>query len=163
MKYAMLTAMVLLSGVLPVSADTPRDMYTRAMAQERALRDDATKPTVVQMRRVVASYESLVRRYPVSGYSDNALWQAANLAALAYQRFGDEADKKTASRLFAQLTKGYPASKLVARASEALGGLESAARPAAIPLAAAPLAAAPPAAGSAAPAPAAPATAPSTR
>jgi N-acetylmuramoyl-L-alanine amidase len=96
-------------------------MYSRAMAQERTLRDDATQPTAVQMRRVVAAYEALVRRHPASGYADNALWQAANLATLAYERFGEEADKRTATRLFTLLTKEYPTSKLVARANEALG------------------------------------------
>ena len=76
------------------TADAARDMYSRALAQERVIRDDANSATLVQMRRVVASYESLVRRHPASGYCDNALWQAGNLAALAYERFGDEADRK---------------------------------------------------------------------
>ena len=67
----------------------------------------------------------LVRQHPASGYSDNALWQAANLASLAYERFGTEADKKTAARLFTLLAKEYPTSKLVARATEALIGLDS--------------------------------------
>src|SRR6187402_3554933 len=116
MKHAILTAIVLLAAINPAHAQGPRDLYNRAMAQERALRDDATKPTVVQMRRVVASYETIVRKHPASGYSDNALWQAANLAALAYERFGSEMDKKTAARLFTLLTKEYPTSKLVARA-----------------------------------------------
>ena len=145
MKYAILTAIVLVAGIgpafaepsagRPAGADGPRDLYNRAMAQERALRDDATKPTAAQMRRVVASYESLVRKYPVSGYSDNALWQAANLATLAYERFGDETDKKTATRLFTLLGREYPTSKLVPRANEALAGLAAsvAAPPAAPP------------------------------
>src|SRR5687767_14059596 len=127
MKYAILTAIVLVAGIGTAGADGPRDLYNRAMAQERALRDDATKPTAAQMRRVVASYESLVRKYPVSGYSDKALWQAANLATLAYERFGDEADKKTATRLFTLLGQEYPASKLVPRAQEVLADLAASA------------------------------------
>ena len=126
MKHAILTAIVLFATITTAHAEGPRDMYNRAMAQERALRDDASKPTAVQMRRVVASYETIVRKHPASGYSDNALWQAANLAALAYERFGIEADKKTAARLFTLLSKEYPTSKLVARASDALSGRESA-------------------------------------
>jgi len=123
MRYRILAAIVLSACLVPTAeaADTPRDMYSRAMAQERTLRDDATQPTAVQMRRVVAAYEALVRRHPASGYADNALWQAANLATLAYERFGEEADKRTATRLFTLLTKEYPTSKLVARANEALG------------------------------------------
>ena len=70
-------------------------MYNRALAQERTVRDEAVKPTLAQMRRAVAAYEAVVRRFPASGYADNALWQAANLAALAFERFGNEADRKT--------------------------------------------------------------------
>jgi N-acetylmuramoyl-L-alanine amidase len=106
-------------------AGAARDMYNRALAQERVVRDDANKTTLIEMRRAVASYETLVRRHPASGYCDNALWQAANLAALAYERFGDDTDRKTAIRLFGLLAKGYPASKLVARAMDARAALDS--------------------------------------
>src|SRR3954467_1753849 len=92
---AVLTA-ACLWGALPAQAQTPRDTYTRAMAQERLVRDEANNPTLPQMRRVVALYESLVRKHPVSGYCDNALWQAANLASLAFERFGQQADPKAA-------------------------------------------------------------------
>src|SRR4051812_30581406 len=122
MKHPILAALVtsacLLAGTatLVAAADNARDLYTRAMAQEREVRDEAAKPTLAQMRRVVASYEAIVRRHPASGYCDNALWQAANLATLAFDRFGDEADRKTAGRLLALLAREYPSSKLVAQA-----------------------------------------------
>ncbi|HEY2435149.1 MAG TPA: N-acetylmuramoyl-L-alanine amidase [Vicinamibacterales bacterium] len=103
--------------------DTPREAYARALAQERLVRDAAAHPTLPQMRRVIALYEGLVRRHPTSGYSDNALWQAGNLAALAYQRFGDETDRKTATRLLTLLTTQYPSSTLVARVPAALTDL----------------------------------------
>src|SRR5690349_10618858 len=122
---AMITAACL--GFAPALSaappETPRDLYTRALAQERQVRDDATHPTLQQMRRVVAIYESLVRRHPASSYCDNALWQGGNLAALAYQRFGDEADRKTAARLLAQLKTEYPSSRLVAKVPDALAAL----------------------------------------
>jgi N-acetylmuramoyl-L-alanine amidase len=102
------------------SADTARAMYTRALAQERTVRDASTNPTVAQMRRVVASYEAIVRLHPSSGYADNALWQAANLSLLAYQRFDSDADRKTATRLLNLLVKEYPSSSLVAQAKDAL-------------------------------------------
>lgn len=130
MKYRILAAIVTVACVMPAgparAADGARDKYNRAMAQERTLRDDGSNATVVQLRRVVSSYESLVRRHPASGYCDNALWQAANLAALAYERFGSEADRKTATRLFNALTREYPASKLASRATEALADLRPA-------------------------------------
>jgi N-acetylmuramoyl-L-alanine amidase len=152
MKYEIVAALITAAGILPAvavakapasamattrpagnpAAEGARDMYNRAMAQERALRDEGTRPTAAQMRRVVSLYESLVRRHPASAYCDNALWQAANLAALAYERFGSEADHRTAVRLFTALTKEYPASKLGPRAVEALHDLASA-PPAAVP------------------------------
>ena len=78
-------------------ARTPRATCTPAPWRRSAR--CATRPAsrrAAQMRRVVGSYESLVRKHPASGYCDNALWQAANLASLAYERFGDDADRKTA-------------------------------------------------------------------
>lgn len=116
--FACLTATVPCFG-----AQSARDMYNRALAQERTVRDESEKPTLAQMRRAVAAYEAVVRRFPASGYSDNALWQAANLAALAFERFGDDADRRTSTRLFTTLAKGYPASKLAAQTSEPLARL----------------------------------------
>src|SRR6185503_17115250 len=73
-------------------------------------------------------------RHPSSGYCDNALWQAGNVAALAWQRFGDEADRKAALRLFDLLAREYPASKLVPQAKTARSDLQaSAATPALLP------------------------------
>src|SRR3954449_2785947 len=121
---ALLTAACLATGAQADSAETVRALYTRAMAQERQVRDEATKPTLAQMRRVVALYESVVRKHPASGYCDNALWQAANIASLAYDRFGDEADRRTASRLLTLLKTEYPSSKLAPQVSDTLASLE---------------------------------------
>jgi N-acetylmuramoyl-L-alanine amidase len=134
MKHRILAALVTAACIMPssaIAADGARAMYNRAMAQERTVRDDSNKATVVQMRRVVASYEAIVRKHPASGYCDNALWQGGNLAALVFDRFGNEVDRKTAARLFALLTKEYPTSKLVAPANEALARV-SAPTPAAL-------------------------------
>jgi N-acetylmuramoyl-L-alanine amidase len=107
------------------AADRARDLYTRALARERAVRDAEEPATVRQIRAVVAAYEAIVRRYPASGYCDNALWQAGNLALLAYQRFGDQADKATGVRLLTQLKAGYPSSSLVERVDETLASFEN--------------------------------------
>jgi N-acetylmuramoyl-L-alanine amidase len=168
---AMITAACLASASALSAAgqpETPRELYTRALAQERQVRDDATHPTLVQMRRTIALYESLVRKHPSSGYCDNALWQAGNLAALAYQHFGDDADRKTATRLLTQLQTQYPSSKLVAKVADALGGLSSAAPPAIPAVAPKPIAGAPspgsdPDSRSASPLPAGPASTPRSR
>ena len=103
-------------GASEASAQTARSRYTRAIAKERAVRDGDRDPSLRELRATIAAYESLVRRYPASAYCDNALWQAANLALLAYERFADPADQRTGLRLLAQLKREYSSSSLVARA-----------------------------------------------
>jgi len=61
-------------------------MYTRAMAEERAVRAESATPTLAQIHHVIASYEAIVRKHPASGYCDNALWQGGSLALLAFER-----------------------------------------------------------------------------
>jgi N-acetylmuramoyl-L-alanine amidase len=103
-----------------VAAQSAHAQYTRTLARERVLRDAAKKPTLKELRAVVAAYERFARRYRSSGYTDNALWQAANVALLAHDRFGEASDRHTAVRLLEQLKAGYPASSLVPRARETL-------------------------------------------
>jgi N-acetylmuramoyl-L-alanine amidase len=121
---ALVTVACLAAAAQARAGETARELYTRAMTMERQVRDDATNPTLPQMRRVVALYESVVRAHPASGYSDNALWQAANVASLAYERFGDEADRRTAARLLTLLKTEYPTSKLVPQIADTLASLD---------------------------------------
>ena len=109
--------------------DAARDMYTRAMAQERTVRDEASQATAdadaPRRRRCTrpssaASGERLLRQRAVAG--------GQRLAPLAYERFGDEADRKTATRLFDLLAEGYPASKLVAAGEDCRSDLDTASR-----------------------------------
>ena len=74
--------------------------------REQYLRVAENRPTLRELRNAVTAYENVVRRYPTSGYSDNALWQGANLALLAYERFEDAADLRRGLRLLARLTAG---------------------------------------------------------
>jgi N-acetylmuramoyl-L-alanine amidase len=94
-------------------AQPPRDLYTQALLRDRAVRDARQSPTLKQIRQAVAAYERVVRRYPASGYADNALWQGAELARLAWERFGDDADRRTGVRLLKQLQSGYSSSSLL--------------------------------------------------
>ena len=117
-------AVVLASGLAfapsIVTAQTPpRLLYERAQAQERTVRE-TNDPTLPQVRRAVARYEALVHKYPVSGYTDNALWQAGNLALFAFDTHGQTADKKTGLRLLRQLVTSYPSSSLVVHAKEVI-------------------------------------------
>ena len=68
-------------------------------------------------RVVVSRYWSFVRRYPSSGYVDNALWQAATLSLDAFVRFGEDRDKHRAVQLFQWLRDHYPHSSLAPKAS----------------------------------------------
>jgi N-acetylmuramoyl-L-alanine amidase len=107
-----------------LAAASARTLYTRALARERVLREAARQPTVGQLRAAIDAYERIVRRYPRSGYSDNALWQGGNLALLAYERFGFAADRRTGTRLLAQLRREYPSSSLAPRVAEVVAQFE---------------------------------------
>ena len=110
-------------------AQTAETLYTGMVAQEAELRreldlapqlrtqppGDASAALLRRVRAAVSAYEDIVRRFPRSGYSDNALWQAGTLAASAFWQFGDTRDRTTALRLFARLKAEFPASSLVAQ------------------------------------------------
>ena len=102
-----------------------REMYTQALADERELRALTREPlALTAFRKGIAAYEATVRRYPRSGYSDNALWQGAGLALEAYDRFRDKKDLRTGLRLLRALPREYPASSLVPRLGERLQQFE---------------------------------------
>ena len=132
MKLRLGVAMALLASVLapPIaaknSAGSARTLYTRALEREREVRADGREATLKQLRSVVSAYDALVRRYPASGYSDNALWQAGNLALLAFERFGEAEDRRAAERLLTRLKEGYPSSSLIDRIDAVLAGADAA-------------------------------------
>jgi N-acetylmuramoyl-L-alanine amidase len=147
-------------SVAPAAAQTAKARYDTALEREstvRALLRDGGDPSPTertealrQVSRLVSTYEGIVRRYPTSGYADNALWQGASLAEAAYRRFGRADDRSTAVRLYTWLAREYPASPLVRRARTQVAGLEKAeAVEATLPPAPAPVSvpAAPPAPG----------------
>jgi N-acetylmuramoyl-L-alanine amidase len=143
---AALSAALALLTPAAVLAQTAVVRYTDAQERDEQLRSALASEPVVrskvadEARAVIAAYEALVRRYPISGYSDNALFNAADLATLLYDRFGEPKDRETAIKLYQRLTSEYPASSLIKRAQPALVRLEK--QPVA-PLATASAAAAP--------------------
>jgi N-acetylmuramoyl-L-alanine amidase len=148
----------LMASAAPAAApESAESIYSRALGRERELRDGASGASLAQLRWVVALYETVVRRYPKSGYCDNALWQGANVALLAFDRFEQAADRRTAIRLLTHLREGYPSSPLRGRAGEQLAGLNNERAPNTAP----PAAVAPPAVAPAPPVLAAPPPAPS--
>jgi N-acetylmuramoyl-L-alanine amidase len=106
-------------------APTARDRYQSAREREqtvRALLADPSAPTpasqlAAQVTQVLNSYESIVRRFPTSGYADNALFQGASLAEAAYHRFKRTEHRDTAVRFYRWLIDEYPTSSLVRQAT----------------------------------------------
>ena len=94
------------------AADPAQGPYQEALAKEQALRA-TVNPTVAEYRAVIRAYESIVRRYPASAFSDNALWQAAGLAREIYTQTHDPSDLERVVRLLRSLVAEYPSSKLV--------------------------------------------------
>jgi N-acetylmuramoyl-L-alanine amidase len=118
---AALLALALVSGIRAQTADVS---YGDAIAQESEVRTDldrAQQPgapvtpssLLTRVRATVDSFEQLVRAFPRSGYSDDALWHGAVLSADAYWQFGELRDRLTALRLFDALVSQYPRSRFV--------------------------------------------------
>ena len=138
----LLTALALAAGVLGVvlTAQSAEKLYTDLMAQEAGLRkeldrtpshesqpsEEVSTDLIRRVRATVASYEEAARQFPRSGYSDNALWQAAVLSADAFWQFGDDHDRLAATRLFARLKAGFPTSSLIPRIAGHTSRLEGA-------------------------------------
>ncbi|OFW50219.1 MAG: hypothetical protein A3G77_09615 [Acidobacteria bacterium RIFCSPLOWO2_12_FULL_68_19] len=113
----------------PGAAQDVQALYAEALARERGLRremdlapqmraqppGEASTALLARVRETIVRYEGLMRRFPRSGYSDNALWQAAVLSADAFWQFGDTRDRTEALRLFELLGAQYPTSSLVAQ------------------------------------------------
>ncbi len=116
----------LLAVAAPAAAQAvAADQYQRVLAREENARAAAT-PALATLRAIAASYEAIVRRYPRSGYADNALWQAAGILELAHARFGHAADREKAQALLAWLRKEYPSSSLARRDLPAAAPADSA-------------------------------------
>ncbi len=123
---ARVAAAVLAAGLISATpqtaeAQSAQRMYTAALSSERSVRDADHAPTLTRLRATAAAYLRVVSRYPRSGYSDNALWQAAGVYALAYERFRQESDRRQAQRTLDRLRAEYPGSSLVSRAGEIAG------------------------------------------
>jgi len=111
------------------AAQNAETVYTDVLGRERILRREldvapqrgtqapGEPPGMLldRVRTTVGAYEALVREFPKSGYSDNALWQGALLSADAFWQFGESLDRTTALHLFGLLKSEYPSSSLIPR------------------------------------------------
>lgn len=116
-----------LVAALSAATQSAEMLYTGMLEREAELRNElglapqlralppgeASEALLLRVRTTVAAYEDVARKYPRSGYSDNALWQAAVLSADAFWQFGDTRDRAAALRLFDRLKAEFPSSSLV--------------------------------------------------
>lgn len=132
-------AIALLAGALMLSLAWPAAAQSRAGAQagyqrllskERTLVTSTRPPAPKQVRSLIAAYEHFAGRYARSGYADNALWQAAQLASSLATRTQATSDRTTARRILQFLVKAYPSSSLLPTARLALRDLTRAPAPA---------------------------------
>ena len=106
--------LVTLLAAAPLFAASAGDLYTAALTQEHALRAVADEPaTLEQLRDTIAAFEDIVLQYPRSGYSDNALWQAAGLAIEAFGRYRRPVDRERGVRFLEMIVSEYPSSSLI--------------------------------------------------
>ncbi len=108
-------------------ASTPKAAYERTLARERALRSSRRKAPLSQMRAVVNEYEAIARRWPRSGYADNALWNGANMAYDANISYGARQERDSAMKMLRWLVKEYPSSSLARDAQTRLRKISAAA------------------------------------
>jgi len=133
LKMLAVFVMALMLPVPGFATPTVRAMFTDAILRERAARaalaDPAVSSTVLKsVRQVVAAYESVVRRYPTSAYSDDALWQAGRLALDVFAKFGDGKDRDSGVRMLRWLAAEYPSSKFARQVPDLLGATNGTAR-----------------------------------
>ncbi len=130
---ALLVASASHAGQRP--AASPGDLYSAALSREQALRAavDRQAASLKGYRAVVNAFENVVRKYPASGYVDNALWRGAAVAREAFERFGDVRDRATARRMLALLVSDYPLSAFVPKARELVSSLDARPAPAGKP------------------------------
>ena len=138
---AIAIVLLLAAATTPLGAQTDRDLYVAALAHERTVRaalvaPDASTTVLTDVRAVAGEYRAIVKQFPSSGYSDNALWQAGRLLLDGFTRFGEMQDKDTGLRLLRSLTTMYPTSKLVRQVPDQIAGfVDGTASPAAAPAA----------------------------
>lgn len=129
-RKALWLATALWMGMSSVSsAQSARDRYQLALERAGEVRaaiqktDAPSSDLLDRADEVMTSFEAIVRRYPRSGYSDNALWQAASLADAAYRKSARADDSTRALNYYTWLIHEYPSSSLVKQAGTELASL----------------------------------------
>ncbi|MCC7008890.1 MAG: N-acetylmuramoyl-L-alanine amidase [Acidobacteria bacterium] len=115
---------LVLSLPTAAAAQTPAVKYQRAQAREKTARSAQTT-TPDTLRAIGNAYEAIVRAHPRTGYADNALWQAAGMYALAFEKSGNVRDREQAVRTLSWLKREYPTSALVRQVPARLASLRA--------------------------------------
>lgn len=120
-RVSMAAAAIWLLLSAAAETQTAEARYESAAAREQEVRallavENTVQPpaeVLAQVTQVMTAFEILVRRFPTSGYADNALFQAAALADAAYVKFERAQERDRAVRYYQWLAREYPASTLV--------------------------------------------------
>ena len=137
-RIAVLAVAAWLSVCAAAGAQTAKARYDEAVERGVEVRvllnnftgNGAAVDVTKQISRALASFESIVRRFPTSGYADNALWQAATLAEAAHQRLNRDDDRERALKFYRWLAQEYPTSTYVKQANVKIASLARGVSPA---------------------------------
>ncbi|MBL8141290.1 MAG: AMIN domain-containing protein, partial [Acidobacteria bacterium] len=110
----------------------PRRSFETLRSREQALTSTTPAPSVTKLRKQVAGWDAFVRRYPVSGYADDALWAAAELSSAISERTQADADRQRAAKYYRWLAREYPTSDKVKAALARASALEQPEKPAVV-------------------------------
>ncbi|MGE3276233.1 MAG: N-acetylmuramoyl-L-alanine amidase [Vicinamibacterales bacterium] len=138
-RWALAATVALLLVPAPLLAQSAKARYETAQAREQRVRQliESTSPGASEANRervfretrtVVNLYHAIARRYPTSGYSDNALFQAASLYEALWDRYARATDRGEAISYYRRVIAEYPSSSLVKTSRRNIAGLEAAAR-----------------------------------
>ena len=135
------TAISLLSALAMVTlhgqSSDPATLYQQALRRETVLRQEmaTSRPgapggvVLERIRVLIGSYEDMARLFAASNAGDDSLSHAGMLAADAFARFGEGADRETALRILKSLPARFPASPLLKEATARVRSLEGAKPP----------------------------------
>lgn len=115
----------------PTAPVAPVDtLFANASAEEAAVRrvlsQASPSPTVLKaVRTVVADFEAVVRHYPASSFSDDALWRAGQLSKDAFGRFHEARERAAGVRLLTLLASEYPSSRFARQVPDEIAALSA--------------------------------------
>ena len=140
-RGAALACVAVLAIWVPASAHAQgaKAEYERTLGREEVVRRDldngagVSTPLLRRIRALISEYERVARRHPRSGYSDNALYQAAILSTDAFTQSRDDDDRRAALRLFKALADRYPSSSLIRQTDAYTKRLQAVPKPAPAP------------------------------